>query len=150
LRRELTGVPDTRQIKSLEILDGILPNIYKFPDDWENPPRVNRLPIRWREKILTDGNLFRTISIGEVGEDGSLALRKGNMNSQRKVESSNVIFLETKNGQLTRRNEPLVINGQEFRLKEKSASKLPPLEKGSLYNYLIKNSGEEPIDYLIN
>ncbi|MGK7916315.1 MAG: hypothetical protein AB4038_12370 [Prochloraceae cyanobacterium] len=150
LRKELTGVPDTRQIKSLEstyMYKG-LPTIYKFPDDWDNPPRVYRLPIGWREKILTDENLLLT-KMEQVGDDAPLALRGGGKIPTRKVESSNVIFLETKNGQLTRRTKPLIINGQKFRLKEKSASKLSSFAKASLYKYLIKDSGEESIDYLI-
>lgn len=150
LRQELTGVPDTRQIKSLEILGEILSEIYTFPDDWEHPPEVYRLPIRWQGKILTEDNLFRTISMNDVGEGENVPLALQRKKFQRQVDSSNVIFLETKSGQLTRRTEPLVIDGQQFRLKEKLVSGLPEFPKGLLYNYLIKESDEEPSDYLIS
>jgi hypothetical protein len=49
---------------------------------------------------------------------------------------------------LTRRTEPLIIDGKEFPLKEKTATGLPPFEKGPLYDYLIKSPDEEPINYI--
>ncbi len=137
--RERRGVPDTRQIKANEWnLPYILDQIYQFPDDWTIPPRVYRLQSRWQEKILSDDNLFKVSAAVPYTID-----------SKRRVNSSNVILLETKNGKLTRRTEPLIIDGQQFRLKGKSASRLPPFQKGYLYDYLIQDFNEEPIDYLI-
>ncbi len=67
LRKQLTGVPDTRQIKSLESLFDILPLIYKFPAVWVRPPRVYRLPLDWKKEIFADNGELRTVTI-EAGD----------------------------------------------------------------------------------
>ena len=127
LRKELEGVPDPKQIKFLSGSDKILPKIYQFPDDWKIPSIVYRLPIDWQQQIVSEGNLL------QVSETVAEKMR----NSQRTVASSNAIFLETKNGELTRRNKPLIIGKQEFQLKQLSASGSPTFKKRPLYDYLI-------------
>jgi hypothetical protein len=49
---------------------------------------------------------------------------------------------------LTRRTDPLIIDGKEFPLKEKTATALPLLENAPIYDYLIKTPDEEPINYI--
>jgi hypothetical protein len=129
----------------------ILPKIYRFPDDWEKKPRARNifgvnpsfqnayaLNPNWQENLRLDGN--------------SLVIIRGigafDLDDQPTVESSEVILLEIKDGRLTRRTDPLIINGKEFPLKQKTATGLPPFEKGPLYDYLIKSPDEEPIDYI--
>jgi hypothetical protein len=93
----------------------------------------------WENKIVSDGDLFELNSSSVMGAQSDVEL---------KVESSNAIFLEIKNGKLTRKTDPLIIDGQVLPLKKESDSELPPLKKGSLYDYLIISSDEEPINYL--
>jgi hypothetical protein len=92
----------------------------------------------WQENLRLDGN--------------SLVIIRGvaafDLDDQPTVESSEVILLEIKDGRLTRRTEPLIIGGKEFPLKEKTATGLPPFEKGPLYDYLIKSPDEERINYI--
>ncbi len=143
LRKELTGIPETRQIKSLDFLYLILPLIYKFPQEWQYPPRIYRLPKQWQTKILAPDNLLQTAS---TEEDWSWIIEGA---PRRSVKSSNVIFLETSNGKLTRRTEPLVLGGKVFKLKEQSTTGLPPFAKKSIFNYLIRQPNEPPISYLL-
>ena len=119
----------------------VLDQIYKFPDNWKLTPRVYQLPSGWQEKIVSDEKFFEL----EVFRGQGMVVERPDRN--RKFESSSVIFLEAKNGQLTRRDEPLIINGQGFPLKPKSASELPPFEKGHLYDYLIRSSSEDLVNY---
>lgn len=143
LRKDLTGVPDSRQIKSLDFLYLVLPLIYKFPQQWSNPPRVYRLPKNWQESILTADNFLQTTSTEEEWSGIVEGVPR------RKIKSSHVIFLETSNGRLTRRNEPLILEGKVFKLKEQSATGLPTFAPTPIYNYLIRQPNEPPISYLL-
>ena len=142
LNKEKTGKPDTRQIKSLDFLYQVLPQLYKFPDSWKLPPRVYRLPMDWQEKLLSDGDSFQRIGV----EESWIRLIEGK--TPGTVLSSNAILLETKNGRLTRRAEPLILNGKAFLLKKNNSSDLPRLEKRLAYDYLIRKSDGPPADYL--
>jgi hypothetical protein len=110
---------------------------YQFFDDLKLKPLVYMLLPRWQEKIVSKGELFE--------------LNKFTVRSlpviYDMVESSNVIFLETANGKLTRRTDPLIIGGQEFPLKKNIGSE-QPIDKGHLYTYLIKSPNEQRIHYL--
>jgi len=144
LKKEQTGKPDPRQIKSLDSLYQVLPQLYKFPDSWKIPPRVYRLPMDWQEKLLSDGDLFQRISV----EEGWTRIIEGK--TLDTVPSSNAILLETKNGRLTRRTDPLILNGKAFLLKKNNSSDLPQLEKRFAYSYLIRKSDEPPVNYLVS
>lgn len=147
---ESTGLRDIEQINANTWpLPRILGQIYQFPDDWKHPtkhpffypdrqPRVYRLQKRWRSRIVSDRNLFQLDESTIIGPPTLYDV----------VDSANVILIETKNGKLTRRTEPLIIDGQEFPLKPQSASELPPFEKGHLYDYLIRSPEEDPVDYI--
>ncbi len=143
LRKELTGIPDSRQIKSLDFLYLVLPIIYKFPQQWQYPPRIYRLPKQWQTRILAPDHLLQTASTEEEWSGIVEGVPR------RSVNSSNVIFLETSHGKLTRRTEPLVLGGKIFKLKEQSATGLPPFAKKSIYNYLVRQPNEPPISYLL-
>ena len=140
--RESRGVSDPKQIKSLEWeLPYVLDRLYQFPANWQLKPKVYRLQSNWQEKILSKHDLFQvsaaipTIIRAEVN---------------RQVESTNVILLETKHGKLTRRQDPLIIAGRKFNLKELPLSRQPTFEKKYFYDLLIQNQSEKPINYLID
>jgi len=140
LRKQLTGAPDTRQIKSLEDLFDILPQIYKFPTDWVRPPRVYRLPLDWKKEIFAGDDQLRTVTI----EAGDTAAPSPTL----LVPPSKVIFLETKNGHLTRRADIQSPQGGQMQLKT-STDFSRPFEAGSIYPSLIILAGEKPIEYLV-
>ncbi|PSB59214.1 hypothetical protein [Chamaesiphon polymorphus] len=139
--RPSRGVSDPKQIKGLEWeLPQVLDNIYQFPTSWQLKPKAYRLQSDWQEKILSDRNLFRVSAAIPVISDDEI---------NRELESTKVIFLETKSGKLTRRTEPLTIGDRQFELKQQTRSGLQPFDKKYLYNYLIQSPDERPIDYLI-
>lgn len=117
----------------------ILNQIHQFPKNWKVAPSLYKLRPGWQENILSNKNLFQLKDLG-------LVLAKRDRDHQ--FESSSIIFLEAKDGKLTRRTEPLRIDGQEFTLKPKSASGLPPFPKGILYDYLIESAEEKSIKYI--
>jgi hypothetical protein len=144
------------------ITGGVRPNetltlIYRFPDNWEKKQLLELIGAKptwwnayimnpnWQENIVAKGNSFQLNS--SIAEGGWFGTGKPKQRSVE-VESSKVILLEIKDGRLTRRTEPLIIDGKEFPLKGKTATGLPPFEKGPLYDYLIKSPDEERINYI--
>ena len=133
--------------------NSVLSRLYQLPEDWKKrsslssnfyhlvPLWVNGYLMRsnWRENIEIKGNSFqlnKSVAAGYYAQE------------KPTVESSKVILLEAKDGQLTRRTEPLIIRGQKVRLKEKSASGHLSFKKEPLYDYLIKSPDEEPVKYI--
>jgi hypothetical protein len=140
LRKEIYGVPDTRQIKSLDTVFDVLPEVYRFPAVWMRPPRVYRLPLDWEKKIFVGENELRTISIETDRGYAFLPVLT--------VPGSKVIFLETKNGRLTRRTDLPTIDGERLKLK-KDVVVSSPLEESSIYPYLILPPEQMPAKYLV-
>jgi hypothetical protein len=140
LRSDRTGIPETRQIKSLDLLYGVLPDLYDFPPEWKEPPRVYRLPLNWEEKIFAGGDEFRPLSI-EAGYSYV-------PDSNGTVRASHVIFLDTRNGRLTRRNSILNrLDGELIPLK--SDLGVPSnLTKTDIYTHLISLENHNAISYL--
>jgi hypothetical protein len=137
LRSDLTGVPNTRQIKSLDSLYDVLPEIFKFPPSW-TPPRVYRLPLNWRDNIFAGQGKLRVLSI----EEGFSYVPTG-----AEVSSSRVIFLETKNGTLTRLGTLRDQAGTELELKS-VPTLLPRLEETAIGRYLLLPP-DQISDYLV-
>jgi hypothetical protein len=139
--RESRGVSDPKQIKGLEWeLPHVLAHIYNFPTTWKSVPQAYRLQSNWQSQIVSKQNLFHiSAAVPWISEE----------ETKREVASTNVILLETKNGKLTRRTEPLVFGGRQFQLKQRPTIELPALEQKYFYNYLIQSPDEKPIDYLI-
>lgn len=120
----------------------VLNSIYHFPESWKSVPRVYKLKLNWQQEAVLGRNLF------QLSKATTNWLAWLNPKPNDTIESSNIILLQTKNGQLTRRTKPLEIAGQRISLKEKSALKPSEFKKGPLYDYIIMNSDEKPIDYL--
>ena len=141
---EQVGLRDNpRQIQAYSwSMPYVLEKIYQFPDDWKIPPRVYRLNSDWQNYIGSDGNLLH------LKETTYWRPHIKPQHEDLIVESSNVILLDTKNGRMTRRMEPLSIGSQDFILKEISSSEPSLFEKGPLYDYLISTPDSEPIIYL--
>ncbi len=147
---EPTGLRKVKQIHSYAWpLPRILSQIYQFPDDWKSPqysildpsyqPKVYELKSGWKRRILSDKNLLQLDEFTTV---------KGKLPRTYLVESSNTIFIETKNRKLVRRTEPLIIKGQALSLKQKGDSVISSFDKRLLYKYLIKSSNEQSVSYL--
>ena len=111
----------------------VLNKIYDF-SNWkkESQPELLILKSDWQNKIITNRNLFQL-------SDSNAYLPCCNFGKRDYpfiVDSSKVILLEMKDGKLIRRNRPLIISEQEFKLKQSSTRKIPPLKKTRVYDFL--------------
>ena len=113
----------------------VLNKIYDF-SNWkkESKPELLLLKSNWQSKITMNRNLFQL-------SDSNVYLPCCNFGKRDYpliVDSSRVILLEMKAGKLIRRNRPLIIGGQEFKLKQTSTMGLPPFKKKIVYDYLVQ------------
>jgi hypothetical protein len=132
-----TGLHDTRQIDANTWnLPRILNQIYVFPSDWEEPPRVYRLVPGWEEHIVAGDGQFRI--------DASTVIAPPSL--YRTVASTDVILVDTESGELNRRSGLLEIGGGEYALRELGSPLLLELSPGFLFDYLLTEdrSGASP------
>lgn len=131
---EAGGLQDTRQIgANTWNLPRILSQLYRMPADWKSPPRVYRLVPHWEDNLVTDAGTFR-LDYTTVTAPPSL---------YGEVTPENVIFLDSRSGQLARRDLPLPVGGQSFVLKPAGDALLPPLPRGLLFD-LLAPVGNQP------
>ncbi len=105
---EPSGLVDTRQIAAnYWNLPRVLDQIYKYPEEWEYPPRVYRLIPGWEDTIASNGGSF-TVNASNVISPAPY---------YREVPCSQVIFIETVSGSMQRRVSALNVNGVEYCLK---------------------------------
>jgi hypothetical protein len=124
-----SGLKDTIQIgANFWNLPRMLDQIYQFPTDWDEPPRVYRLVPDWRKYLVRREGIFQL-------KDFTTHAPPTNY---KNIESSTCILIEKINGRWMRRIEPLVFNGVEFPLKQSESIGSPSYEKGYLFDYLIK------------
>jgi hypothetical protein len=122
---------DTRQIAANHWnLPRVLDQIYSFPADWDDPPRLYRLVSGWEEHIVAGDSRLR-LNAQTVLAPPSL---------YGEVVSTQVIYLSGAGGLLVRETGPLQAAGMELPIKP-----LPPAaparhETGPLYRYLIDGS----------
>ncbi len=97
----------------------ILNNLYHFPSDWKYIPQVYLLAHDWQENIMGGNNLFLLNSSVLEGADALLPLR----HFDSTISSEKVILIKSVDGKLTRIKSPLIIQNEEFDLKNNSIRK---------------------------
>jgi hypothetical protein len=119
---------DTRQIAANHWnLPRVLDQIYSFPLDWDDPPRLYRLLPGWEEHIVAgDGRLLL---------DAQTVLAPPSLYGE--VESPRVIYLAAAGGRLVRETGSLQLGGTDLPVKSPPATAPPAPETGPLYRYLI-------------
>lgn len=139
-----------------------LRQIYQFPKTWERldelPKTDQRPPWYYWRKYTMYPKVYR---LSDHWQDLIVKESKFDFNPQNKafdyflqwepprlIDSRNIILLEENDGQLLRRSEPLKIGNQFFEFKPVSEPTIQSLEKGVLYDYLIKQDDEALISYL--
>ncbi len=125
---EPDGLKDTQQIAANTWnLRRVLDQIYAFPPEWEEPPRVYRLAPWWREV--------------DAGGDGLFAVNKSTVLAPgpqpRVVPCTDVILIETSSGSMTRRMEPMDIHGESYCWKA-ILTTYAQYDKNILYKFLIQ------------
>lgn len=93
LRRRLNGVPETRQIKSLDHMVLVLPRLLEMPCDWKQPPAVFRMPPGWQRSLFdATGKIpLQTIEAPAIYDP----------HSRGPVDVAHVVFLDTAQGYLS-------------------------------------------------
>jgi hypothetical protein len=120
-------LPDSRQIgANTWNMPRILNQLFLFPSDWKNPPRVYRLTPDWKEQILTEKGLFRLDVLTTVAPPSLYG----------EFDPADIIFIENQDGQMGRRSS-LDIQDQEISLKNPSSPLLETFGKGFLYDFMI-------------
>ena len=124
---EPTGLKYTRQIDANTWnLPRVLDQIYKYPSDWEDPPRVYRLVPGWQDHILGESGQFIV--------NASTTIAPAVL--YREIPSTDVIFIETYSGRLSRRTEPLVLFGKSYELY-KTPAHVVMYDENVLYDFLV-------------
>lgn len=108
----------------------VLNQIYTFPADWKNPPRVYRLNPGWDKLLVNQQGLFSL--------DANTTMAPPSLYTQ--VPSTDVILFDTSGGKLTRQTGPLVIGGKSYPLKNPGVTAQVPFKKGFLYSLLIQTA----------
>lgn len=130
---EPAGLRDFEQIgANTWNLPRLLNQIYRFPLDWEEPPRVFRLVPGWQERIGRPDAIFSLIE-QTVTAPPSL---------YREVASVNAILIETSSGRLVRRTDPLKLDVRSFLLKPETYPVLPSGSPGFLHPLLLDHLGD--------
>ena len=137
---EPAGLRDFEQIgANTWNLPRLLDQIYQFPPDWEEPPRVFRLVPGWQERIGGPDGMFSLIE-QTVTAPPSL---------YREVFSGDAILIETTSGRLTRRTAALALDEASFPLKPESSPSHLAQSPGFLYPLLLDHLGPPEL-YLLD
>lgn len=124
-----SGLKDTRQIgANTWNLPRVLNQIFQYPADWKNPPRVYRLLPGWQDHIVTKDGQFQVNELTATAPPSLYTV----------VDSSDVILIETGTGRLVRRSGPLLIGDLQFTLKNALIGQPQSIEKGFLFDYLVQ------------
>ncbi|MCJ7707659.1 MAG: hypothetical protein MUO38_08595, partial [Anaerolineales bacterium] len=110
-------------------LPRVLEQNFVFPAGWESPPRVYRLAPGWEANLVTEDGQFRL--------DGSTVVAPPSLYDT--VDSRQVMFLETGEGELLRVGGELVVNGTAHPIRALSQGASTHFEAGFLYRYLLGN-----------
>jgi hypothetical protein len=129
---EPSGLRDFDQIDANTWnLPRLLNQIYEFPAEWDDPPRVYRLVPGWQDHISDSGS---TLVLTQLTVTAPPSL-------YREVESSRTMFIETSTDRLVRREEPLALAEGLVGLKAPSGAILPGMGPGFLHPLLSGRAG---------
>jgi hypothetical protein len=121
------NLPTTKFIKTNSWSEPlILRQIYKFPEDWQQEPRLFLVSTQWWSRISFNAAQF-TWRVPSSTWPGYVDISLG----------SNVILLKMDNNRLIRVDEPVVIQDKVF-IQKQSLSVNYKFKKGVLYDYLIE------------
>jgi hypothetical protein len=123
-------LPRTRYILTNSWADAIiLSQVFQFPSDWKNPPRLFVVHKDWTDHLVREGDQFKW----EVPMATWLP-------HWEVLPNANVILLEMDHGKLVRRFGSFNIKGQNLDLKPVPPGAKLNWEKGALYDYLIEKA----------
>jgi hypothetical protein len=122
------NLPKTRYILTNSWADAIiLRQIFQFPGDWKNPPRLFVVHHDWTDHLVREADQFKW----EVPNATWWS-------HWEVLPDSNVILLEMDHGRLVRRFGSINIKGQTLELKPMRADATMSWQRGPIYAYLIE------------
>jgi hypothetical protein len=122
-----TNLRKTNFILSNSWADPIIPaQLFNFPAQWANPPRLFAVNRIWFKAMIREGNHFKwMVPTALISAHWEI------------IPDHNVILLEMVNGKLLRRFGPINIDGLDLNLKDMPPDAKLNYEKGPLFDYLI-------------
>jgi hypothetical protein len=123
-----SALTDTRQIgANYWNLPRVLDQIYTFPAEIKDIPRVHRLEAGWQKTLVTPDGRFQVNATSVYGVPDYFG----------EFDPGNVILIQQENGRLVRR-QVIRLNGHDYWLKQYNLWTAPlSLWPGFLYNLLI-------------
>ena len=104
-----------------------LNQIFSFPSEWNNPPRVYRLIDGWERNIITNNEEIRVDNLTVVAPPSLYT----------NAVPANVIFIQV--GDIPLRSYDLEIDENVYDLKQQDDVTLSKIRQGFLYPYLIND-----------
>lgn len=122
-------------------MPSVLGQIYQFPSQWKNVPKLYKLNPDWQQKISANGEIA-------LNNENGLLFFYYPWEPARQVKTSEIILLQEKEGKLVRTTNPIVAGAKKFSFKPLANSTLDSFEKGYLYDYLIAPDAQKSVNYL--
>lgn len=130
---EPSGLRDFEQIDANTWnLPRLLAQIYRFPEDWADAPRVFRLVPGWRERILSGSSTFALVE-GSVTAPPSL---------YGTISTTQVVLIDTSGAALRRVTDKLILGEETVLLSPIGEPFLPIFPPGFLHPLLGTLPGE--------
>ncbi len=141
LRKDLTGIPGTRQIRSLDNLLTGLQALYQVPPTWKRPPQVFRLPLNWRRELFTGDDRLRLLTI-----EAPFAFDSA---SRAPIMPGQAIFIQTSQGQLSRADT--LVNPLDGHILPLNTAPGPVsnLQKSAFFPYIIYPADKPAGPYMV-
>jgi hypothetical protein len=121
-------------------MPSVVGQLYQFPWQWKNVPKLYKLNPDWQQKIAANGEMALN------NENGLLSYYYP-WESARQVKTSEIILLQEKDGKLVRTTTPIVAGAKKFSFKPLTNSTINSFDKGYLYDYLIAPNNKKSVNY---
>lgn len=121
-------------------MPSVVGQLYQFPWQWKNVPKLYKLNPDWQLKIAANGEIA-------LNNDNGLLFFYYPWEPARQVKTSEIILLQEKDGKLVRTTTPIVVGTKKFSFKPLTNSTLDSFEKAYLYDYLISPNNKKSVNY---
>jgi hypothetical protein len=121
-------------------MPSVVGQLYQFPWQWKNVPKLYKLNPDWQQKIAANGEMA-------LNNENGLLFFYYSWEPARQVKTSEIILLQEKDGKLVRTTTPIVVGTKKLSFKPLANSTLDSFEKGYLYDYLITPKNQKSVNY---
>ncbi|MFN6010542.1 MAG: hypothetical protein ACK47N_10840 [Microcystis sp.] len=121
-------------------MPSVVGQLYQFPWQWKNVPKLYKLNPDWQLKIAANGEMA-------LNNENGLLFFYYPWEPARQVKTSEIILLQEKDGKLVRTTTPIVAGAKKFSFKPLTNSTIDSFDKGYLYDYLIAPNNKKSVNY---